>query len=314
MNGFRFFPGLHHPRRAAEFDLAFVSVNALRHRPNGFRPNRWIMDSGAFTELERYGRYRFDVETYAAEIRRFAGCGLLEAAVAQDFMCEPFMLDKTGLTVAEHQALTIERYDALIACDVAGVYIMPVLQGFEPAEYAAHVKAYGDRLAPGAWVGVGSVCKRQGDPRKVVAVLEAILAVRPDLRLHGFGMKISALKCPEVVAMLATADSMAWSFSARKQGRAQNDYREACYFERQVASWTGQVAGELAQEREEAEWGAIVRAALDGRDFSGLLPPAIGQGDLTRARLPSVSEMLAMTEELEPPPLAPCQLSLELVA
>jgi hypothetical protein len=38
------------------------------------------------------------------------------------------------LTVADHQRLTIERYDALLAEDT-GVYIMPVLQGYSPAEY-----------------------------------------------------------------------------------------------------------------------------------------------------------------------------------
>ena len=80
------------------------------------------------------------------------------------------------------------------------------------------------------WVGVGSVCKRQGDPRAIVAVLQAILAERPDLRLHGFGVKTTSLVHPAVRACLFSADSMAWSFAARMRGGSPNDWREAAAF------------------------------------------------------------------------------------
>lgn len=76
------------------------------------------------------------------------------------------MLEKTGLTITDHQRLTIERYDELLRCDT-GVYIMPVLQGYAPKDYVSHVRQYGYRLAQGAWVGVGSVCKRNGDIRAI---------------------------------------------------------------------------------------------------------------------------------------------------
>lgn len=201
----------------------------------------WILDSGAFTEVSRYGYYRTTPEEYAAEIRRWAGNGLLLAAVAQDFMCEPKVLRRTGLTVAEHQRLTIARYLQLRACDTGGVYILPVLQGYEPAEYVAHLRAYGPLLAPGAWVGVGSVCQRNGNPRAIVAVLQAIHDQRPDLRLHGFGIKEKALTHPRVRALLASADSMAWSYAARREGRNANDWREA-------KRWRARIVG-LARPR-----------------------------------------------------------------
>lgn len=189
----RFFTGLHQPSDAKHFDAAFVSVNRLRDRKGPWLVGDWIMDSGAFTEVSTYGGYRHSVAEYAAEIRRWAKNGNLLAAVAQDFMCEPFIVRKTGLSVAEHQRLTIERYDALKACDTAGVYIMPVLQGFAPSDYVEHIRLYGERLAFGQWVGVGSVCKRNGDVRMIERVLTAIKSARPDLRLHGFGLKTTAL-------------------------------------------------------------------------------------------------------------------------
>lgn len=223
----RFFTGLHQPSDARHFDACFVSVNRLRPRKGPFAVKDWIMDSGAFTEVTRHGGYRHGVADYAAEIRRWSGNGCLLAAVAQDWMCEPFVVERTGLSVPEHQQLTIDRFDALRDEDTAGVYVLPVLQGFAPADYVRHIDAYGARLAAGAWVGVGSVCKRNGRPDDVAAVLLGIRRARPDLRLHGFGLKTTALGDPLVRSMLHSADSMAWSFHARKNGRNANDWREA---------------------------------------------------------------------------------------
>jgi hypothetical protein len=223
----RFFCGLHQPSDAKHFDAAFVSVNRLRQRKGPFRVGDWIMDSGAFTEVAMHGGYRHSVADSAAQIRRWAGTGRLLAAVAQDWMCEPWIVAKTGLSVADHQRLTVERYDALLQEDTAGVYVMPVLQGYAPQDYVDHLHQYGARLKTGAWVGVGSVCKRNGSPLAIEAVLSAIKAERPDLRLHGFGLKATALRSAVVYDLLFSADSMAWSFAARREGRNSNDWREA---------------------------------------------------------------------------------------
>lgn len=228
----RFFTGLHQPSDAKHFSASFVSVNRLRNRKSSFECGDWIMDSGAFTTIATHGGYPLPVKAYADEIRaivRRQTSGNLLAAVAQDYMCEAWMLEKTGLTVADHQRLTIERYDDLVAEDT-GVYILPVLQGYSSKEYVAHVRAYGDRLPQGAWVGVGSICKRNSDICAIWKVLSSIKDERPDLRLHGFGLKTTSLQNPIIRGLLWSADSMAWSFAARKLGRNPNDYREALAF------------------------------------------------------------------------------------
>ncbi|MGV1912065.1 DUF7221 family queuine tRNA-ribosyltransferase-like protein [Agrobacterium vitis] len=273
----KFYVGLHQPGDAAHFDLACISINRLRGRRKAIDCGDVLIDSGAFTELLQHGRYRHTVEEYAGEVMRLHDAGVVKisAAVAQDYMCEPWMLKKTALadgvklgidplkliipmdddedviirriTAADkeaasyltkdqtverirlHQRMTIERYDALLSHDLP-VPVLPVLQGFAPSDYARHVEDYGERLTFGMWVGVGSVCKRQGDPRAIIAVLQAIKAVRPDLRLHGFGVKKTSLLHPGVRDFLYSADSMAWSFAARKQGRNANDWREAARF------------------------------------------------------------------------------------
>lgn len=229
-----FFVGLHQPSDARHVERAFISVNRLRGRTSDIRVGDWVMDSGAFTTIMQHGGYPDPPEVYARHIKRWSTCGTLRAAVAQDYMCEPHMLARTGLTIDDHQRLTIERYDALLACDVGGVYIMPVLQGYAPADYVRHVRMYGGRLAPGAWVGVGSVCKRNSQPSQIEAVLMAIRRERPDLRLHGFGVKLTALGWPTIRTMLYSADSMAWSFAARRQGRDGNSVHEAIRFSQRV--------------------------------------------------------------------------------
>jgi hypothetical protein len=104
-----------------------------------------------------------------------------------------------------------------MACDVAGVTILPVLQGYSPVSYVQHIRQYGERLAPGAWVGVGSICKRNGDPAAI-----------------GFGIKTTALASGLVRDLLHSADSMAWSYHERRAGRSPNDVRAAARFGRRI--------------------------------------------------------------------------------
>jgi hypothetical protein len=234
---FRFYVGVHQPRLAWPLTLrgfrVCLSANILRDRAadipfiGGSEP--WLLDSGAFTQVALRGGFDASPGDYAALVRRYARTGLL-AAATQDYMCEPAALRATGLSVRAHQALTIARFDAIRDADTGPVPLMPVLQGWTPDDYRRHLEAYGHRLGPGAWVGVGSVCKRQGDPLAVAAILEAVLAERPDLRLHGFGVKTTSLRHPAVRERLASADSLAWSLAARWAGRDQNAWTEAGRF------------------------------------------------------------------------------------
>ena len=229
-----FFVGLHQPHNAINFDRCMISIKRLARRKGNFVVNQWMLDSGAFTELRDHGRYRDSPEVYASQIIRWAECGELVSASAQDYLCEPFILAKTGLTIAQHQQLTIDRYDALRALVPEHIHIMPVLQGYMPSQYIDHLAQYGQRIYPGMWVGVGSVCKRQRKPSEIAAVLRPIKAARPDIQLHGFGAKTIALDNPEVRSLLHSADSMAWSSAAYWEGRDANDWREAEGFRQRI--------------------------------------------------------------------------------
>jgi hypothetical protein len=143
----------------------------------------------------------------------------------RDMMCEPFMVKKTGLTVAEHQRRTVA--DFLNLRDIApDLPIVPVLQGWDLADYLRCADMYsraGVDLAGEETVGIGSVCRRQATGE--IGLITSTLAAR-GIRLHGFGVRTEGLE--EYGAHLATADSMSWSFRGRKvrpcvHGRAQSE-------------------------------------------------------------------------------------------
>lgn len=230
-----FFPGLDDIYNAHHVERCMISIHRLSKRKSGFKVAEWILDSGAFTSVTKNGGYGTEsLPKYADHIMRWASNGNLLASVSQDYMCEQFILDKTGMTIAEHQRLTIYRYKALRKMVPENIYIMPVLQGYAPSDYTNHLRQYGNLLQLNQWVGVGSVCKRNSNVGSVEAVLVAIAKERPDLKLHGFGVKLTALKSSIVQNLLHSSDSMAWSFAARYEGRKPHDIQECIRYTQKV--------------------------------------------------------------------------------
>ena len=79
-----FSPGLHHPADARHFPRAMISINTLRKRKGPFELHDWILASGDFTELSRFGDYRHSPEEYAAEVIRWSTNGNMLWATTQD--------------------------------------------------------------------------------------------------------------------------------------------------------------------------------------------------------------------------------------
>lgn len=210
-----FYLGTHRPGWIGRLAVPlFVSARTLRERrPGGRALAPWAIDSGGFTELNRSGCWETPAGVYGAEVDRWAETiGNVAWAAPQDWMCEPFVLAKTGQTVRDHQQRTIESVLELRATR-PHLPFAPVLQGWTIDDYLDHVDQYaaaGFDLAAEPIVGVGSVCRRQRDT-EIDAVMRAL--ARFELRLHGFGVKTSGLDLYGEV--LASSDSMAWSFDAR---------------------------------------------------------------------------------------------------
>lgn len=227
----------------------------------------WALDSGGFTELNKCGRWTISPEQYATEVRQWQQkLGRLAWAAVQDWMCEPIVREKTKKTVAEHQQLTVENWLRLreLAPELPWV---PVLQGWERDDYHRHVELYaaaGTPLPQQPLVGLGSVCRRQHT--QMVEGLVADLASQ-SIRLHGFGFKLTGLaKC---YRHLASADSLAWSFAARKRGalpgcthrRCNNCLRWAEVWRLKALQLVGQGIGDVDLRLRKSENGSDLAAA-----------------------------------------------------
>ena len=193
----------------------FVSARRLRTGiPAGRAICSWALDSGGFSELSLFGRWQTTPEQYVAEVRRWReSLGGMAWAAIQDWMCEPFLIARTGLSVAEHQIRTVQSWTLLrrLAPEIPWT---PVVQGFTLAEYRRCIEMYGSLgtdLRELPLVGLGSVCRRQGtgEAEEIVTALHEY-----GLSLHAFGFKtLGLVRC---ASRLVSADSMAWSLDARR--------------------------------------------------------------------------------------------------
>lgn len=226
--------GTHHPSWLArpEFGGFRPVPLCISHRRLGNRRTLpravtpWLLDSGAYSELYLKGTWTVSTSAYAAAVRRYRDeISQLEHASIQDWMCEPHILARTGLTVYDHQARTVASYINLLWQDDTLPW-MPVLQGWTLDDYLRCVDMYnamGIDLTLEPRVGLGSICRRQST-REAVRIVETLHGL--GVRLHGFGFKVQGLRA--VHHLLYSSDSLAWSFGARHQDPMPGCAHKAC--------------------------------------------------------------------------------------
>ncbi len=242
-----FYLGTHEPNWLSKAGIPLM-VSHRRLAPRKTYPKAWgpwILDSGGFTELSMYGEWRVGVDEYIEATAVYQEkIGQLQWAAPQDWMCEPQILAKTGLTVKTHQELTVNNF---LTLEGRGPFI-PVIQGWEIDDYHYCIDLYNESgidLAQYKVVGVGSVCRRQDTA--TVEQLFTELAKR-DINTHGFGVKTVGLG--QYGHLLTSADSMAWSFAARydKAGAMVGCTHKACNncMRYAIKWWTNQVLAQTA--------------------------------------------------------------------
>lgn len=211
----KFYLGTHRPQWLWSLDIPlFVSRRTMSKLGKKWWHETptcpWALDSGGFTELSMFGEWTMSAKEYALELRRYESVGKMAWAAPQDWMCEPWILNKTGLTVTEHQKKTVYNY---IALKELGANVIPVLQGWTLDDYRRCADLYHDEgvdLRAEHTVGLGSVCRRQATDEigEIVRWAHA-----NDIRCHGFGVKSAGLR--KYGDFLVSADSLAWSYTGR---------------------------------------------------------------------------------------------------
>lgn len=220
MSDYTFFLGTNNPawlkRTTAPLFISRNRLKVYRTTPRALGP--WALDSGGFTEIGKFGGWRTTPGEYIDEVRRWSRqSGNLRWAAPQDWMCEPMMTAKTGLSVLEHQRRTVSN---LLTLEMLAPELpwIPVLQGWELDDYRVCVDMYetsGIRLATYPTVGLGSVCRRQ-DTNQIAEIVGYLHSL--GLKLHGFGVKKQGIL--KYSRLMRSSDSMSWSYYARNR-----DYR-----------------------------------------------------------------------------------------
>lgn len=193
---------------------AFARNGRMRfHRTDPFGDADVALDSAGFVAMMRYGGYPWSTADYV----RLASARPWAWWAARDYCCEP-QIAADAAEVARRIALTVA---SLGECRDEGARAgiappMPVLQGWNPADYLRCAEAMGSLPM---LVGVGSVCRRSLAGRDgLLAVLGALDAGLPKhVRLHLFGVKGSAIAALAGHPRIASVDSMAWDFAARRE-------------------------------------------------------------------------------------------------
>lgn len=212
----KFYLGTHMPSHIEKTQIPlFISYRQLRNRKKPFEQNAPLaIDSGGFSELRLNGKWTITAEQYVQDLNRFQDELDLKIdwAAQQDWMVEPFMIQKTGLSIEKHQLKTVENYFEILDKD-PGCEIIPVLQGWQLSDYYKHFELFeekGVELRKLNRVGVGSVCRRQGT-NEINHIMQSLN--NKGIKIHGFGVKTSGLS--KYSNALHSADSLAWSFGAR---------------------------------------------------------------------------------------------------
>ena len=242
----RFWLGTHMPNwLAVEPDL-FISRRRLTGRKTfPVAASEWALDSGGFTELNLFGHWQTTEDEYVEDVLRFEReIGSLAWVAPMDWMCEPFVLQKTGGSVEVHQRMTVENF--LRLRERLGDLVIPVLQGWTLDEYHLCWGLYEDMgidLAAEPLVGVGSVCRRQ-DTHEAARIFRSL----EPLKLHGFGVKSSGLLA--YGDALSSADSLAWSYQARRSHALRGcGHRSCANCLRYARRWRQGIENVLGQQR-----------------------------------------------------------------
>lgn len=219
-----------------------------------------FLDSGAFSMIDANARWTISPDEYleivqdivvAVETVMFVGI--------QDWMCEPHMVKKTGLSVREHQRRTVESYLRLRDMDPAIPWLV-TLQGHTTDDYLYCAEAYqaaGVELAAQPLVGLGSVCRRSGT-RELVQVFDVLRQRLPGVKWHGFGVKSDGA---------AQACAIARSFDS------EAGLKRARYIEMEIRQSLGLPVAVGTREH-----GAGWRQVLEAVEAGGTIAGDIGRG------------------------------------
>lgn len=192
-------------------------VSVRRPDPRQFAGLDAALDSAGFVAMARYRGFPWTIEQYLDLVESWPWAWYaswdqcVEPEIASSKIDVFFRLAETCRLLSEVRTRARDR----------GLPDpMPVVQGWEVDHYRWSL----DHLPLASWpplLGVGSMCRRHvHGPNGILAIVEALDRSLPSgVGLHLFGVKGTALRYLSDHPRIASVDSMAWDFAARRQVR-----------------------------------------------------------------------------------------------
>lgn len=213
------------------------------------------LDSAGFTAM-KLGGYRWTVAEHVAFVVTHGGGAQSGAPFpwlwwsAMDYCCEPEIAADRAEIERRIEA-TVESYRETLAeldwwreeGDTDTPDPLPILQGRTPADYVRCAERLAAVCRDGrlpALVGIGSVCRRSlRGPDGLLAILATLDRALPKgVRLHLFGVKGVLLdKLGPFAHRVASVDSLAWDFRARKVARAEKRPNTVAHRAAHMRAW-----------------------------------------------------------------------------
>ena len=208
-----FWPGASWKWPLSYVDKVMLSENFIRRLKHPWDVKIPLMlDSGAYSLILAHGTYPFPLIDYANDIRIWQP----SVAWTMDYPCEPSIRAKWNFTPREAQTKTNENTIELNDKFQAGV--ASVVQGYELSDYLENLDLVKERGLLTERLGIGTLCRR-GQNEQITEIVKAIYDNVPGwIKLHGFGMKISALRT-EASQYLYSTDSSAWAWDWQQKGK-----------------------------------------------------------------------------------------------
>ena len=185
-----------------------LSYNMLRRIRAPWNINiPFMMDSGAFAVINKYGRYPYVPEEYADGIKKWHP----DIAWTMGYPCEPSIREKGNYNVKQVQEMTNDNQIKLLDLNVN---TQMVVQGWTIPEYLENLDKIKEQGLLTERLGIGSICRR-GQAREIARIIRAINNNVPNwVKLHGFGVKTSILSQTDARFNLYSADSISWVVTA----------------------------------------------------------------------------------------------------
>ncbi len=190
-------------------------VSVRRPDPVQFAGLDAALDSAGFVAMARYRGFPWSVSQYLDLVESWPWTWYaswdqcVEPEIASSKIDVYFRLAETCRLLSEVRSQARDR----------GLPDpMPVVQGWEVDHYRWSL----EHLPLASWpklLGVGSMCRRRvHGPNGILTIVEALdRELPPGVGLHLFGVKGDALRFLSDQPRIASVDSMAWDFAARRQ-------------------------------------------------------------------------------------------------